>query len=83
MRDIIVAGIRSAVQFVVAALVAALAGAGVELAADVETALVAGLFGVLVALLNWLGIKFPIINTLMSFGLSPSAPAYQPKHLAD
>ena len=82
MRDLTIAVIRSVLQYAVAALVGWLVALGVTIDPELEIALFGALFGIVVGLVNWLGAKFPIINQILSLGMSSGVPAYQPKHAA-
>lgn len=79
MRDLITAGIKTAVQLAVSAFVAWLLNFGIDIGGQAEalsTALFAVATGVVAAILNWLGQKFPIINKIVSLGLSSSSATY-------
>ena len=83
MSNSIVAAVRSVIQAVVAIVVVAFAnfvatelGVVIDEAAITETISVFA-FGVLVWAFNALGAQFPIVNTVLSFGLSADAASYE------
>lgn len=83
MRDAIVAAVRTALQSAVAAGLAWLGGAvGVDVPEEYVTLTVLLLLGVVVLVLNWLGERFPLVNSVLSLGMSSSTPSYEPKHLS-
>lgn len=80
MRNLIISGVKTAVQVGVAALVAWLASLGVDVAGEAAEALEAGLFavsvGVVAVVLNWAGERWPIVNRLISLGISNQTANY-------
>ena len=77
MRDLVTAGVRTTVQVIVAAVVAWLLRLGIEVDAQaLEGVLFAVATGLVSFLLNWLGRKFPIVNKIISLGLSGGGPGY-------
>lgn len=77
IRDLITAGVKTGVQVAVAAGVAWLLNLGIEVdAVAVETAVFAVVTGAVTMVLNALGSKFPIVNTILSFGLSGNSASY-------
>lgn len=80
MRNLITSGVKTAVQVGVAALVAWLASLGVDVAGEAAQALEAGLFavatGIVAVLLNWAGNRWPIINRIISLGISGQTANY-------
>lgn len=80
MRSLIISGVKTAVQVAVAALIAWLASFGIDLTGEAAQALEAGLFavaaGVVAALLNWAGNRWPIVNRIISLGISNQTAAY-------
>lgn len=77
MRDLLTAGVRTAVQAGVAAAVGWLAKVGIDVDAQAFEAVVFALAsGVVAILLNWLGSKFPVVNRITSLGLSTSSANY-------
>ncbi len=77
MRDLITSGVKTAVQVAVAAVVAWAASAGIDLdSAVLEAALFSVSTGVVAFVLNWAGQKFPIVNSILSFGLASNSPTY-------
>lgn len=80
MRSLIISGVKTAVQVGVAALVAWLASLGIDVAGEAAQALETGLFaiatGVVAALLNWAGNQWPIVNQIVSLGISNQTADY-------
>lgn len=79
MKDLITSGTKTAVQLGVAAFVAWLLQLGIDVGAQsqaLETGAFAIATGVVGGLLNWLGRKFPIVNKIVSLGLSNSSASY-------
>lgn len=80
MRNLIISGVKTAVQVGVAALIAWLASYGIDVAGEAAVALEAGLFavaaGVVAVLLNWAGERFPIVNRIISLGISNQTANY-------
>ena len=77
MRDLITSGVKTSIQVAVAALAAWAASLGFDIH---SVALEAGLFsistGVVAVVLNAVGQKFPIVNTILSLGLASNSPTY-------
>ena len=78
--NMIVAAIRTMVQFGVSALLTWLTSVGIDVAGEAAVALEAGIFAVILgavtALTNWAGQKWPFINKVVSLGLSNSTASY-------
>ncbi|KKM73994.1 hypothetical protein LCGC14_1404830 [marine sediment metagenome] len=79
----IVAAVRSVVQAIIALAVVAVAnfvltnlGVVIDEVAITE-ALSVFAFGLLVWLFNWIGTTFPIVNTVLSLGLSTGGASYE------
>ncbi len=77
MRDLITSGVKTAVQVAVAGFGVWAIGRGIEFdIAAVETGVQAVTTGVVAFGLNWAGNRFPIVNTILSFGLASNSPSY-------
>lgn len=77
MRDVIIAGVRTAVQVGVAASVAWATNLGLDIdGAALEAFLFSVTTGVVTMVLNYVSVKVPFIGTLLSLGLSRSTPTY-------
>lgn len=77
MRDILTAGVRTAVQVAVAAIVATLANLGLDVdGVALEALLFSVATGLVTIVLNWLQTKLPWLGTVLSLGLSKSTPSY-------
>lgn len=77
MRDMIIAGVRTAVQVGVAAAVAWAAKLGLDVdGVALEAFLFSVTTGVVTIILNWLQAKFPFLGNLLSLGLSSNTPSY-------
>lgn len=80
MRDLITSGVKTAVQIGVAAAISWLASIGIEVAGDAAVALQTAVFavatGAVAAILNALGKRFPIVNKIVSLGLSETSATY-------
>lgn len=77
MRDLITAAVRTAVAAAVTAIIAWLAGFGIDLDPTALEAVLAGLaVGVVNLVLNWLTTKVPWLATVISLGLSRENPSY-------
>jgi hypothetical protein len=79
MRNLITSGVKTAVQVGVAALITWLASLGIDLG-EMELALEATVFAVVSGLvavaLNWIGQKVPLVNRLLSLGLTDNTVNY-------
>lgn len=77
MRDLLTAAVRTAVATAVTAVIAWLAGFGIELDPTALEAVLAGLgVGVVNLALNWLQTQFPKFGYVLSLGMSRSNPTY-------
>lgn len=81
MRNLIISGVKTAVQVVIAALIAWLASVGIDISDQAAQALETGVFavatGVIALALNWAGQKWPIVNRIISLGISNQTATYQ------
>ena len=80
MRDLITSGVKTGVQLGVASVVAWLLQFGIDIggqAQALENTLFIIFTAVITMLLNWLGKKVPIINKIVSLGLSGNTVSYQ------
>ncbi len=78
MRDLITSGVKTAVQVGVAAAVAWAANLGIDVdSVALEAAMFSIAVGGVAFVLNWAGQRFPIINTILSFGLASNSPTYK------
>lgn len=78
MRDLIIAGLRTAIQVGVAATVAWAAGLGLDVdGAALEAFLFSVTTGVVTIVLNWLAAKVPFIGQILSLGGILPNPTYQ------
>ncbi len=78
MRDMIIAGVRTAVQVAVAAIVAWALNLGLNIdAVALEAALFSVVTGVVTIGLNWLSAKVPFIGSILSLGGVLPNPTYQ------
>ena len=77
MREVIIAGVRTAVAAIVTGLVAFAAGYDVTLDPGALEAVLAGVaVGVVNLVLNWLETKLPFLAKLHSLGFSNETPSY-------
>ncbi len=77
MRDLITSGVKTAVQVGVASVIAYLANKGIEVdSVALEAAVFSIATGLIAFGLNWAGNRFPIVNTILSFGLASNSPSY-------
>ena len=84
MRDVITSGVKTAVQVAVsAAFVWAapvldwLAGVGVEVdRSAVEAVAFAVVTGLVTSVLNWAGRRWPVVNLVLSLGMTRGGPSY-------
>ena len=79
MRDLITSGIKTAVQLGVASFVAWLLQFGIDIGSQaqaLENVLFLIFAGVITVILNWAGKKFPVINKIISLGLSGNTVSY-------
>lgn len=77
MRDVITAGVRTAVQVAVAAIVAWALKLGIEVdSVALEAALFSVATGLVTVGLNLLQQKLPWLGSVLSLGLSRSTPTY-------
>ncbi len=77
MRDLITSGVKTAVQVGVASVIAYLANKGIEVdSVALEAAVFSIATGFIAFGLNWAGNRFPIVNTILSFGLASHSPRY-------
>lgn len=77
MRDMIIAGVRTAVQVGVAAVIAWAANLGLDVdGAALEAFLFSVAVGLVTVVLNWLQAKFPFLGNILSLGLSSRTPSY-------
>lgn len=84
VRDIITSGVKTAVQVAISALFvwAApvldwLAGVGVEVDQSAAEAVAFSVVtGLVASALNWAGRRWPVVNLILSFGLTRGGPAY-------
>ena len=77
MRNLIISGVKTAVQVAVAALVAWATQLGIDLdTAALEVALFSVVTGAVTIALNWLSAKWPIVGKVLSFGLTSGTASY-------
>jgi hypothetical protein len=77
VRDVITSGVKTGVQYAVATFVGWVAGFGIKFD-DEALAVAAGslALGVTAAVLNAAGKKWPVVNTILSLGLSKGSARY-------
>ena len=77
MRDLITSGVKTAVQVAVAALGAWAASLGIDFdSVALEATLFSIATGAVAIALNALAAKWPILNRVLSLGLTTSGPNY-------
>jgi hypothetical protein len=77
MKDIVIAGVRTAVQVGVASAVAWAAKLGLDIdSVALEAVAFSVTVGAVTMALNWLTVKVPFLGSLLSLGLSKNTPAY-------
>lgn len=78
MSNAVIAAVRTAVQAGVAYLVAWLTARGIEVdSALLEGAAMSVAIGAVTLLLNKAQVRWPILGTILSFGLSKATPTYE------
>ena len=77
MRDLVTSGVKTAVQVIVAAVVAWATRVGLDVDSQaLETVLFGVGTGLVAVVLNWVGSRFPWVNTILSLGLTKQSATY-------